>query len=485
MIIKVDENHKNFVIKEWSNIFSKEFVDKDEDFSDSMLNSFLDKLYTSFSLALNSNIDYSLIKIPYLEYFSDRYFEKYVNQCVDSAVKLLGIESSKVLWNFKIYVFYNFYKELGKRLKKSIDKRQDLIDSIGGMLFIVNKNGDVVWYNKVFSDFVTSKFPNLSELKVIDEYFKDKIFGLFNKKEDEIDVFNLVFDFDEVNKKNVFKITATKLRENFIMVLGYDITNIYDAQEMEIKLKSNELKLKFLLDNDASPMFLLDENGAVINSNRFAKEFLSKFNSQNIYSENIKFWDIDVMADSKKELLDIFKKNRQSSLSECMDIGNITVYMRFSNIYDGNGVILGTLINVIEDENLVAVKNKYEEIKEVSEAIYEIVSEAIIVVENDEKYSVAYCNESAFKLIRDNNNLSDVKNNKIIKYIVNILNKDISDVEKVYLNSDINTEFNISRIKSLNKIVVMVKSLHPLVIDLKKNIEILDSNNKKLNSFEF
>lgn len=485
MIIRVDENNKNSVINEWRNIFSKEFIEKEENFSDDMLNLFLDKLYMSFNLALASKADYSLVEIPYMEFFSDRYFEKYINQCVDSAVKILDIDSSQNLWNFKIYIFYNFYKKLDNRLKKSIEKRQNLIDSIGGILFITNKKGEAVWYNNAFSDFA-AKFSNYSESKVIKVYFKDKICDLFkNKKENEVNIFNLVFNFDELNDKKVFKVTATKLRDNFVMVMGYDITNVYDIQEIETKLKSNELKLKFLLDNDASPMFLLDEEGVVVSANRFAKRFLSKFNSKNVCSKNEKFWDIDIFKNNKEELLNIFKENNQSSLSKCIEINDNVIYIRLSNIYDDKGEMLGILVNIIEDENLISIKNKYKEIKKMCDTICDLINDAIIVVENDKKHSIIYYNESASEIIGNNSNLSDIKNDKIIDYVVNVLKEEYSDTKKIYLNSNINTEININKIQSLNKAVIIIKSLYPLVADLKKNIEILNSNNKKLNSFKF
>ncbi len=292
------------------------------------------------------------------------------------------------------------FKKAEEELEKERIFNSTVLDSVPGILYIYNKDGQLIRWNKnheLLTGYTTEELKNKHILTWFDEEDKQKILGgvnaTFESYKSEIEA-NLVIKSGE---KIPYYFTGVKMfAEDEEYLVGYGI-DISSRLAYEDALKKSEEKFYSLFNESPNALIILN----------YETKYITDINELACLSLGIK--KEDVIGKTFDDLSVIEKTARNEVMEIIIKNGKIRNHELAININGEQkiGLVYGQLIEINDDKNLFLTVVDITEFKKVSDALKKSeelyrtlmnnMSEAVIQVDNDD--TILYVNRSFEKLL--------------------------------------------------------------------------------------
>ncbi|MDA3839611.1 MAG: PAS domain S-box protein [Patescibacteria group bacterium] len=166
-----------------------------------------------------------------------------------------------------------------------------VIDSIREGIFVVDKNSNIISYNKFFAekvDLPVEKIKGKKCSKILPRYENNLFAKELSKKEGMKDLLTAVFKSKEakhIERKIIFKkkaffykidISPTKNKKNEAYQSVVTINNITESREAEEEIRKLDEFKNRVLNNVPVSIAMLDKHGKIVSLNKYAQELMGQ-----------------------------------------------------------------------------------------------------------------------------------------------------------------------------------------------------------------
>jgi len=450
------------------------------------INEWAENLFQAIICVNNGNLEYSTLHFGFanLHIASVDVVSAIVDNCFNIVDKYVAIDRHRGLWHLRNYVLASFATKECSNLSERLSKRDMLIDGLGVFLLLINDDMDVLWFNNIAKNY----FPSLTEasscyqtsLCRCDGPNKEKLncrdsecqTCLCYVKEASRNILpNKIRISAEVDgKESFFELCGTRLRNDNILVLGYEIS---DFVRIEDRLSTSENKLNFILENNTTPMMLINSDGEIISSNSELKNFMKNYGFTNNSIDGKLFWElpgVDCVKDNSSQLRQVWEEvvEKHSCFIDFVYYTDV-IHIKLTGVLDRNGEFIGALATISKDIEIAVLQDLYDNEKVLCATVMDMIEDSVIVV--DSQYDIVFSNGSAQTFFSGYVNLKD-SNSYLAQKLIEIIDRNhiegnggsITDIDdKEYL------EVTVSKLPP-DKTIVYIKSLYPFLTSLKQQI---------------
>ncbi|MFX0164968.1 MAG: PAS domain S-box protein [Candidatus Hodarchaeota archaeon] len=204
-------------------------------------------------------------------------------------------------------------KTAEEKLKESEEKYRGILDTINEGYFEVDLNGNFTFFNDAFIDlfgYQRQELLGVSYQKFVDEENKNKIRDVYTQVlETGLPKSNFQFQFRNKNGNIAICESSVCLRNDINgKIIGFSgiVRDITEKFLLEQKLKESEQKYHHLFESCPYPIWLMDENGIIVESNSTIINLLSVLKIGDLIGKN--FTEVLSFLDDSDDLIILLKE---------------------------------------------------------------------------------------------------------------------------------------------------------------------------------